>query len=101
MTAVIVNILLVCIKRSRHDGPGVILCFLAVASFPVFADRTAFVDFHRIAKDDGVPVSKADVDDAWLRVRGTYARSGSVNNVRGVLHTVCIVYDVKYCTAFF
>ncbi|KAI0242779.1 RING-type domain-containing protein [Lamellibrachia satsuma] len=50
--------------------------------------RTAFVDFHRIAKDNGVSKGKADVDDAWLQVRGTYARSGSVNNVRGVLHTL-------------
>jgi len=106
MTAVIVNFLLVFVKHSRHNGPSVVVCFLAIASFPTFAERTAFIDFYRTANDNGADSpNNIDVGEAWLRVRGTYSQSGSVKNLRGQLHKVLypafdvhgVVADVKLC----
>ncbi|KAK2164717.1 hypothetical protein NP493_1401g00032 [Ridgeia piscesae] len=89
MTAVIVNFLLVFVKHSRHNGPSVVVCFLAIASFPTFAERTAFIDFYRTANDNGADSpNNIDVGEAWLRVRGTYSQSGSVKNLRGQLHKI-------------
>ena len=91
MTAV-VNLLLVFLKHNRRDGTSVVLYFLAVALLPAFADRTAFVNLHVDANQE--EIHKDEVGEAWTRVRGTFAWSGSVNNARGVLHKVLTITSI-------